>query len=37
MNKLDCFKLEYKLSRFQYGIGLSFLRAVKEAFRKPAF
>ena len=37
MTYLDIFKLEYKLSRYQYGVVKSFIRAVREAMRPAAF
>jgi hypothetical protein len=37
MSTADIFKLEYRLSRHQYGVVHSFFRAVKAAMRQPAF
>ena len=37
MTILDTFKLEYSLSRYQFGMVYSFFRAVKAAIRPPAF
>ena len=37
MTILDTFKFEYNLSRYQYGVIHSFIRAVKAAIRPPAF